>query len=80
MKDIDWYIESESLSETLTCKILLIEDKEPMEQNTKRPRVVGSTFVRTSSQEDRAAAQERSPARFSFANAPSRTSPTVAQT
>ena len=43
LKDIDWYIELESLSETLTCKILLIEDKEPMEQNTKRPRVVGST-------------------------------------
>ena len=39
----DWYIELESLSETLTCKILLIEDKEPMEQNTKRPRVIGST-------------------------------------
>ena len=39
----DWYIELESLSETLTCKILLIEGKEPMEQNTKRPRVVGST-------------------------------------
>ena len=43
LKDIDWYIELESLSETLTCKILLIEDKEPMEQNTKRPRVIGST-------------------------------------
>ena len=43
LKDIDWYIELESLSETLTCKVLLIEDKEPLEQDNKRPRVVGST-------------------------------------
>ena len=43
MKDIDWYIELESLSETLTCKVLLIEDKEPLEQDNKRPRVVGGT-------------------------------------
>ena len=39
LKDIDWYIELESLSETLTCKVLLIEDKEPLEQDSKRPRV-----------------------------------------
>ena len=39
----DWYIELESLSETLTCKVLLIEDKEPLEQDNKRPRVVGGT-------------------------------------
>ena len=43
LKDIDWYIELESLSETLTCKVLLIEDKEPLEQDNKRPRVVGGT-------------------------------------
>ena len=39
----NWYIELESRSEILTCKILLIEGKQLMEQNTKSPRVIGST-------------------------------------
>ena len=28
MKDKDWYVELESLSETVTCKVLLIKDLE----------------------------------------------------
>ena len=43
LKDTDWYIELESLSETLTCKVLLIKDLEPLEQGKKRPREVGGT-------------------------------------
>ena len=43
LKDTDWYIELESLSETLTCKVLLIKDFEHVEQGKKRPREVGGT-------------------------------------
>ena len=43
LKDTDWYMELESLSETLTCKVLLIKDFEHVEQGRKRPREVGGT-------------------------------------
>ena len=43
MKDTDWYVELESLSETVTCKVLLIEDFEHVKQGKKRPREVVGT-------------------------------------
>ena len=43
MKDTDWYVELESLSETVTCKVLLIKDLEHVKQGKKRPREVVGT-------------------------------------
>ena len=43
MKDTDWYVELESLSQRVTCKVLLIKDLEHVRQGKKRPREVVGT-------------------------------------